>query len=211
MNRLADVSELTVRPAIRADVPELADVLGRAFFDDPPFVWVLPDDDVRRRKLAGLFKLLVTTIHLPRGGCEVAVRDGRVAAGSMWDPPDQWQTSFVTEMAQLPSLVMLLGRHFFAGIRGLSAMSLLADVHPHEPHWYLGMIGTDPDAQGGGCGGALMRSRLSRCDAEGFPAYLESSKESNVPYYERFGFKVTKEITLPRSGPSLYPMWRDPE
>ncbi|GAA1702128.1 GNAT family N-acetyltransferase [Fodinicola feengrottensis] len=199
-----------VRPATRADVAELSEVLGRAFYDDPPFVWVLPDDDVRRRKLAGLFRLLLTSVHLARGGCEVCVRDGRITAGTMWDPPDDWQTSTVTELMQLPSLMVLLGRHFFAGIRGLSALNLLADVHPHEPHWYLGVIGTDPAAQGGGFGRALMESRLSRCDETGIPAYLESSKESNIPYYERFGFEVRDKVTLPRGGPSIYPMWRDP-
>ena len=54
-----------------------------------------------------------------------------------------------------------------------------------------------------------MTSRLNRCDAEYAPAYLESSKPDNVPYYLRFGFEVTGEITLP-DGPSLIPMWRRP-
>ena len=34
-----------------------------------------------------------------------------------------------------------------------------------------------------------MQSRLDRCDAEHAPAYLESSKPDNVPYYLRFGFE----------------------
>ena len=48
---------------------------------------------------------------------------------------------------------------------------------------------------------------LSRCDAEHAPAYLESSKPANVPYYERFGFEVTGETVVP-NGPTLIPMWR---
>ena len=55
-----------------------------------------------------------------------------------------------------------------------------------------------------------MRSRLDRCDAEHAPAYLESSNPDNVPYYQRFGFEVTGEITLPNGGPTLIPMWRAP-
>jgi GNAT superfamily N-acetyltransferase len=74
----------------------------------------------------------------------------------------------------------------------------------------LSGIGTDPPAQGTGVGTALMQSRLTQCDATGLPAYLESSKESNVPFYERHGFQVTKEITIPGGGPKLWLMWREP-
>ena len=63
-------------------------------------------------------------------------------------------------------------------------------AHPAEPHWYLAAIGSDPTVRGQGFGQVLMRSRLQRCDAECCPAYLESSKPENVPYYERFGFTV---------------------
>ena len=42
------------------------------------------------------------------------------------------------------------------------------------------------------------------------PAYLESSKEKNVPLYERNGFKVTEVYTVPNGGPPIWLMWRDP-
>jgi len=54
-----------------------------------------------------------------------------------------------------------------------------------------------------------MATILTRCDAEGIPAYLESSKESNLAYDERHGFRTTRELSLPDGGPSVWPMWRD--
>ena len=87
---------------------------------------------------------------------------------------------------------------------------LMKQHHPEEPHWYLGVIGSDPTVRGAGFGQALMRSRLDRCDAEGAPAYLESTKESNLAYYMRFGFEVTGELHIPGGGPPMWPMWRQP-
>jgi hypothetical protein len=49
---------------------------------------------------------------------------------------------------------------------------------------------------------------LEECDRDGVGAYLESSKERNVDYYARFGFRVTEEVRLPR-GPRMWLMWRD--
>ena len=48
-----------------------------------------------------------------------------------------------------------------------------------------------------------MQSRLDRVDAEHAPAYLESSKAENVPYYQRFGFEVTGEIIAARWRPDV--------
>ena len=76
-------------------------------------------------------------------------------------------------------------------------------------HWYLSVLGTDPDRQGKGIGAALVQPVLDLCDAEGLGAYLESSKESNIPYYRRFGFEVSGELRF-RGGPPIWPMWRDP-
>jgi GNAT superfamily N-acetyltransferase len=92
-------------------------------------------------------------------------------------------------------------------LRALRAMDKIERQHPREPHWYLQAIGTHPAMQGKGFGGSLMRHRLALIDAAGLPAYLESSKESNIPFYSGFGFQLTGEIGMPH-GPILYPMWR---
>ena len=82
-------------------------------------------------------------------------------------------------------------------------------LHPSEPHYYLEVVGTDPARQGQGHGAALLNEVLEKADAEGVGAYLESSKDSNVPYYRRFGFDVVGEIHHP-DGPTMWRMWRDP-
>jgi GNAT superfamily N-acetyltransferase len=84
------------------------------------------------------------------------------------------------------------------------------DAHPREPHYYLASLGVAPEAQGNGVGSRLLGPMLERCDREGVPAYLESSRDRNVPFYERHGFRVTDELRLPLGGPTLWLMWREP-
>ena len=86
----------------------------------------------------------------------------------------------------------------------------MAAFHPTYPHWYLPMVGVEPSRQGSGVGSSLMQHSLSICDADGLPAYLESTSPKNIPLYERFGFE---QIGVIRSGdsPPMFPMLRKPQ
>jgi GNAT superfamily N-acetyltransferase len=101
----------------------------------------------------------------------------------------------------------VLGRRLPAAIQVIQSVE---HHHPQTPHWYLAVLGTDPPEQGKGVGSSLLSPVLERCDEEALPAYLESSKEENVPFYARHGFEVTKTVDLPRGGPPLWLMWREP-
>lgn len=195
------------RPSRKADVRDLSRTLARAFYDDPVMTWLLPDDGARTAHLARLFATMTRHHHLARGGVEVACDGPGIGAAALWDPPNQWQETRRGQLAMTPTFLRVFG---LRTMRGRVVQELMKRAHPEEPHWYLAVIGSDPGVRGKGFGQALMRSRLDRCDAEYCPAYLESSKPENVPYYERFGFAVTREIHLPDGGPTLWAMWRPP-
>ena len=197
---------IDVRPARRSDVPALARALGRAFYDDPVMTWLQPDAGRRSAALAGFFGAMTRYHFLAGGGAEVATAESGIGAAALWDPPGRWHHSSREQVAMLPAVIRAFRGHLGAGRALTEAMQA---VHPEEPHWYLAIIGSDPTMRGSGCGHALMRSRLDRCDAEHAPAYLESSNPDNIPYYNRFGFEVTGEIVMP-DGPTLWPMWRRP-
>jgi ribosomal protein S18 acetylase RimI-like enzyme len=91
----------------------------------------------------------------------------------------------------------------------LSTFEMMEQSHPQEPFWYLTVIGVDPNAQGRGLGGALMRHSVDRCDEEGALAYLESSNPRNVSLYERHGFEKIGEIQI-GAAPVMTPMLRHP-
>jgi len=196
---------IDARPARKTDIPDLSRTLGGAFFDDPVMTWLVPDDAARAKQLPRLFAILTRHHHLNGDGVEVACDGSTISAAALWDPPNRWKTSRRAELAMMPSLVRALGSRLAVGWQ---TSEMMKRAHPEEPHWYLAVIGSDIAVRGHGFGQVLMRSRLDRVDAEHAPAYLESSKPENVPYYERFGFSITGEITLPGDGPTVWTMWR---
>lgn len=200
-------SELTVRAATRRDLAEIAVTMAEAFFDDPAMAWLLPDDASRKRRLRLFFRTQLRHEALRRGGVEVARAGDRLVGAAMWLPPGHSHPGAGQQLAGLPGLVGAFGRRLgTASVMGSAQIR----AHPGDRHWYLFAIGVHPDAQGSGVGGALLRSRLERCDAAGIPAYLESSKTTNVPLYEHFGFEVTGALALPDGAPPLPTMWRNP-
>ena len=197
----------TVRTAGKADIKELAHVLGRAFFDDPVMTWVLPDPGERARALSRVFATMARHHHLPSDGVEFADDGPHIAAATLWSPPQQWRSSRMAELRMLPAFLRAFGSQYR---RGQQLDVMMKRHHPEEPHWYLAVIGSDPTYRGEGYGKALMESGLARADAEFAPVYLESSNPDNVPYYERFGFEVVGELELPDDGPTMWAMWRQP-
>ena len=191
-----------VRLASAGNEPEAVSTLARAFWSDPFLVHFYPDEAVRARRIDRFFKLL-WKVSLPLG--HVTVTD-RCEAVALWRPPNRWRIERLTIAANLPAMLRAYGSATGRVIRCLSAME---KHHPRQPHWYLATVGTDPAHQGRGFAGLLIRSGLERCDATGDPAYLEAASESLVPFYSGMGFQLLGEVKVP-SGPTFYPMWREP-
>ncbi|HEX2577615.1 MAG TPA: GNAT family N-acetyltransferase [Aquihabitans sp.] len=195
---------LTVRSATDGEIHAVGDLLAAAFEGDPVWSWMAAPSDAWAERAAGFFR---TEAGLQlRGHGEVLV-DDELRGAAVWVQPGRWKTS-PRESTPLvgPSLRLFRGRT----VRALRTISLMERRHPVDPpHWYLAILGTHPDHQGKGVGGALIGAVTERCDTEGLGAYLESSKEENVALYARHGFEVREELPLP-GGPPMWLMWREP-
>ena len=178
----------------------MARVLARAFYDDPVMAWVFPRE---RKRLALAERLWSIRLSYMAPQEEVYVSDD-LSGAAVWTLPNRWHVGW-RETGELARLMLNYRLPIlFAGLQRLERS------HPHEPHsFYLAVLGTDPQHQGKGVGTALMQPVLELCDRDGLPAYLESSKERNIDFYSRFGFRVREEVKLP-TGPKMWPMWRDP-
>ncbi len=195
-----------VRPLVDDDWPSVAQVVGAAFADDPFWSWVVRDHD---RRAARIGTALALAGRLQPASCDAIddVDRSGVGAFAHWAPPGEWRLPVRDYLRIAPPFLRAVG---VSAITKARALSIEDRHHPSEPHWYLGTLATAPAAQSRGLGSALLRHRLATCDRDGVGAYLESSLESNVAFYERFGFRVRDELVLTRRGPRIWTMWRDP-
>jgi ribosomal protein S18 acetylase RimI-like enzyme len=195
----SDIRKLTAE-----DVSTIATALARAFEDDPVMSWIFQRDSDRVARLEQAFVLFLRKIWLPQDECYAA---SRLFGAAIWLPPDKWHLGVGAQVRMLPSMITVVGRNL---PRLFTVLNMIEKKHPKAPHYYLAVLGVEPEFQGRGFGGALMQPVLNRCDGDRVPAYLESSKRRNVALYERHGFKVVEELKLPKDGPPIWRMWRDP-
>ena len=180
-----------LRKANPDDVRELAGALADAFYDDPIFGWLMPDDHTRLARLQRFYTIELRHVGLARGH---AWTSNELHGAAISAPPGAWRVPPRVMLAQ----GALFGRYLARAAILLPAIELR---HLREPHYYFAHIGVTPQAQGKGLGSTLMRPTLDRCDQEELPAYLEASSERSAALYERLGFRITRELRVAGSPP----------
>jgi len=187
----------TVKEMTPDDVPLASDIIALAFAADPVTRWTWPDPRIYLAAMPRLVRAFAGKAF----DCGSAYCVGEFAGAALWLPPglepDREVMGELMQSTLTPSQLE----------RALALFQQMAAYHPHEPHWYLPLIGVDPAHQGKGLGSALMRHALTRCDRDGTAAYLESTNRANIPLYERHGFVLRGEIQVGTS-PTLFPMVR---
>lgn len=190
----------TIETATTADKTAAIATLTLAFAADPMTRWSWPDP----RTYLEAFPKFVEAFGgeaFPKGS---AHRVDGCAGVALWLPPG------VEPDGEAMGALMQATMKGQALMEGAQIMPQMASYHPKEPHWYLPLIGIDPQHQGKGLGGALLDHALALSDRDGVPAYLESSNPRNIGLYERHGFERLGRIQN-GSSPTLVPMLRKPQ
>jgi GNAT superfamily N-acetyltransferase len=188
-------------PIAPEHVRAAAESVAEGFFENEIWVWLLRRDWQRRRLLPRHYRAMIRRVYIPRGG---AWTTADTAGAALWFPPG---TLSMSRGERLAELISLLPEGIDSFGRGARWEELISKHHPKEPHWYLQTLSVRPGAQRGGVGTALIAPGLERADRDGVGSYLETQRESNIPYYRRFGFELTDEISL-HDSPPLWLMWR---
>ncbi|MCX6030601.1 MAG: GNAT family N-acetyltransferase [Chloroflexi bacterium] len=187
---------------------QAAELLARAFHNDPLYVLVLPEEDKRAEVLSWLFdrvvhySLLYGEVHTTRALEGVAC----------WLPPGRTDLTIGRILRSgLYATPLKMG---LAAYRRFDTYSSYADKLHHryapESHWYLWVVGVDPLRQGRGIGGRLIEPVLARASANGTACYLETGTERNTLFYQRHGFKTVGEGQVPKLAVPVWAMLRAP-
>jgi GNAT superfamily N-acetyltransferase len=191
-----------VVPVAADRIGPVADAVARGFVDNEVWVWIQPNERRRLRLMVRNYRALIRRVFLRRGA---AWTTEEVAGAALWIAPGEPKRHRGDEIAELISLLPWIG----TGLgRAMRVDATMKEQQPREPHWYLEVLSVEPARQRQGYGSALLAPGLERCDADGMPAYLETQREANVPFYRRFGFELIEQITIPH-GPPLWTMWRE--
>jgi GNAT superfamily N-acetyltransferase len=190
------------RVASADELDALTETLTLAFRQDPVWSWGFSVPD---RGLEGMRAAWRLYLHSALDYDWVWHTED-FSAVALWIPPGKADLLPEDEERFEPLMREALGAD---AAPLFAAFERFEEARPSEPHYYLSLLGTHPDFSGRGWGMGLLAANLSRIDAEGAAAYLESSNPANVPRYERLGFVVFDEFAV-SEGITVAQMWREP-
>jgi GNAT superfamily N-acetyltransferase len=193
---------MKVRPATPADLSAAVETITDAFHHDPVWSWAFPDPDRRPDQYRRWWAVFLRSALRYDG---VMLADD-AAAVAVWIPPGAVELTKDEEAGLEPLLREMVGPWSESVLEGLHRFDQAVPASP--PHYYLTLLGTRSDRRGQGLGMALLRECLAGIDAEGVPAYLESSNPANNHRYQSVGFTDIGAFSMPDDGPSVTRMWR---
>src|SRR5262245_47927502 len=169
-------------PAIPLDpsqADELAMVLSRAYYEEPQFRYLMPDERTRLSLLPGLFRVAIRASQLYGQIYTTQSVDG----GALWIGPGDVLTAERMMRTGFPTIPIAWERTSVE--RCISLGLYLDEVHERlirGRHWYLLALGVEPSKQKAKISGTLIEPLLSRADSDGLPCYLETFNERNLPF-----------------------------
>jgi ribosomal protein S18 acetylase RimI-like enzyme len=206
LRRMAEDGQMADADARRATTDDREAVVGllvRGFAIDPLVRWFFPDDATYPAR-AGAFFGYLFDIRVEHGEVYVASDGG---AASLWTPPDGVTMSTSEQDRRWADQVEVdAGPGELARVDGFD--EAVAAMTPADPHWYLGVLATDPSQRHRGLATAVLRPVLERANRDDMPVFLETAAD-NLPFYARFGFEALAAADLP-GGPTVHALWRTP-
>lgn len=191
----------SVRVATSSDLDAIVSTVSSAFLADPLWAPMFPDASRRPAHMTEFWRLLAgSALRYPW-----TFTTEHAESAAVWLPPGSSELTDEESEGFESFLIGLVGQNQAEAIMTLTEK--FETVRPDEPHYYLSLLATHDAHRGRGLGMDLLRENLSRVDALGAAAYLESSNPANDRRYESVGFERSGEFVA-ATGAIVTTMWR---
>jgi GNAT superfamily N-acetyltransferase len=175
--------------------------VAAAFAEDPGWAFILGEEYER---LVTHFAGALFDVRIASDGAWVT---DDLAAVAMWDSPGKSDASAGHAASVWARYRAIAGEDAFE--RLVSYNEAVAAVSLADPHWYLGVLATQPQRQRQGLATAVLAPILDEADRLGLACCLETSTAENRRFYERRGFTQATDVVLP-GGPATWWLRRGP-
>ncbi|RDW93641.1 uncharacterized protein DSM5745_00963 [Aspergillus mulundensis] len=184
---------LSVNTVAADKTPTVADIIARSFttsvvssflFRTPESTW--PPDNVPYELIRCHFDEVVS--KKAQLGATI-VEAGGFAAVAIWFPPDRQEHA--KDDKESSAHQSMREQAFAQKLDKVKARCLQG-----RKHWYLNLIGRDPERKEKGVVRALIQPFLQRAREDGVPAWLEAVDEHSRDVYGHFGFRTVEEFRV---------------
>jgi GNAT superfamily N-acetyltransferase len=190
---------IVIKRATPNRLAALDSLLAHAFIDEPMVRWPLGD---RGADYLGRLTRQFDVFNEINLGLGALYEAGHGLGAAVWLSPEQGEA--YAEAAAAASQTRIPELTDDGGRRWTMFWGWVNTKVPDEPLWFLDQVGVDPAHQGRGIGAALIEFGLEQARATQTAAFLETGTPRNVPYYERFGFRVVADEDAPYGGPHVW-------
>lgn len=184
-----------------------AKMMAKAFYNYPMYQYFFPNEKSRLRRCYHYFYALINYGRL--FGHAVATSP-RCEGVGIWMPSESARfTTWNVIKSGIPLRFALSGFKFLFRLNKSEPFQYgIYKKHAPRPNNYLMLLAVDPDCQGKGYAGQILRHIINSTEEEQKPLYLETYVLKNVQIYAKYGFETVQETTLPNTEMPFWGMLR---
>lgn len=174
--------------AAYSDKPLVTAILSKSFADNKSVNYIVKQDEKKIRRLQGLMEYSFDVCHF---------------FGDVFLSEDRKGCALITYPERKKTILksILLDIRLIARTTGLANVKkamqregTIKKIHPEGLLYYLWFIGVEPADQGKGIGSSLLTEVVAEGLKQKRTICLETSTEKNIPWYQKHGFTIYKEL-----------------
>ncbi len=172
------------------DKSRVVDILAGSFDANQSVNYIIQQDEKRAERVRALMDY---SFDMCYAFGKVFLSEDKLACALVLFP-DRKKTTFKSILLDIKLIISAVGVKHIK--KALARESKIKALQPDEPMYYLWFIGVHPTNQKAGVGTLLLNEVIDDSVRIGRPMYLETSTLANLPWYNKFGFKVYNELDL---------------